>query len=239
MLRTVNMTMFAVAVLAAVSAGAQVEVQKPEATVPEIYTIEGQFSRIAYNNEGWVTLGYRVANDSQGTDWMLLEAGVTLRKPHPNQTMTRDSFAVKLPDGSLVPMATQRDYQEAGYLRGLNMRANAVRDSINYFPCEASQPCPMLFFSDPAEQRAMAFDEFEASWQRGCLGRLFFKLPEGTTIEPGQHWLVVSFAGSAIEVPFRIMTAEEEKYLKKNWKDLKKEHEAWLEAEAEKARPQP
>ncbi len=50
--------------------------------------------------------------------------------------------------------------------------------------------------------------------------------------------MVVTFGGSTIEVPFRIMTAEEEKYLKKNWKDLKKEHEAFLKAEAEKARQQ-
>jgi hypothetical protein len=35
------------------------------------------------------------------------------------------------------------------------------------------------------------------------------------------------------------MTKEEEKFLKKNWKDLKKEHEAWLKSEAEKARQQP
>ena len=238
MLRPMRMTMLAAALLAAVSVGAQVEVPKPQPTVPEVFTLEGQFTRIAYNNEGWVTLGYRVANDSQGSDWMLLESGVTLRKPAENQTMTRESFAVKLPDGSMVPLASTRDYQEDGYLRGLNTRANAVRDSINYFPGEANQPCRMLFFTDPADQRAMAFDQFELSWQRGCVGRLFFKLPEGTTIEPGQYWLVVSFSGSTIEVPFRIMTEEEEKFLKKNWKDLKKEHEAFLKAEAEKARQQ-
>jgi hypothetical protein len=32
------------------------------------------------------------------------------------------------------------------------------------------------------------------------------------------------------------MTKEEEKYLKKNWKNLKKEHEAFLKSEAEKAK---
>ena len=185
-----------------------------------------------------MTLGYRVANDSQGTDWMLLESGVTLRKPAENQTMSRESFPVKLPDGSMVPLASTRDYQEDGHLRGLNTRANAVGESINYFPAEVNQPCRMLFFTDPADQRAMPFDQFDLSWQRGCVGRLFFKLPEGTTIEPGKHWLVVSFAGSTIEVPFRIVTEEEEKFLKKNWKDVKKEHEACLEAEAEKAQQQ-
>ncbi|MEE4271565.1 MAG: hypothetical protein V2I67_07825, partial [Thermoanaerobaculales bacterium] len=61
------------------------------------------------------------------------------------------------------------------------------------------------------------------------------KLPEGQTIEPGHYWLVVQFTGSAVEVPFRIMTKDEEKFLKKNWKDLKKEHEAYLKREAENA----
>jgi len=76
-----------------------------------------------------------------------------------------------------------------------------VRDSINYFPGDANQPCPMLFFTDPAEQRAKAFDQFELSWQRGCVGRLSFKLPEGTTIEPGQHWLVVSLPADRSRCP--------------------------------------
>jgi len=222
--------------LTASAAMAQVE-GAPKPAVPELYTIQGQFTRIAYNNEGWVTLGYRVANDSQGDEWMLLEAGVTVRKPTKNQTLTRADFSVKLPDGSMVPMASQEEYLKAGYLRALNNKANTVRDSINYFPAGANQACPMSFFSDPTNKmQALAYDEFEVSWQRACLGRLFFKLPEGTTIEPGQYWLSVNFEGSTVEAPFRIMTKEEEKYLKKNWKNLKKEHEAFLKAEAEKAK---
>ena len=51
--------------------GAQ-DIKKPEPTVPEIFTLTGEFVRIAYNNEGYVTLGYRVANDSVAEDWMLL-----------------------------------------------------------------------------------------------------------------------------------------------------------------------
>jgi hypothetical protein len=216
---------------------AQVE-GAPKPSVPELYTIKGQFARIAYNNEGWVTLGYRVANGSQGEQWMLLEAGVTVRKPTKNQTLKRENFRVKLPDGSMVPMASQEEFRGAGYLRGLNKRASTVRDSINYFPSGATQACPMLFFSDPASSQALAFDQFEVSWQRACVGRIFFKLPEGQTIEPGQYWLSVNFEGSTVEAPFRIMTKEEEKFLKKNWKDLKKEHEAFLKSEIEKAQQQ-
>jgi hypothetical protein len=223
--------------LAAPFATAQVE-EAPIPSVPELYTIKGEFARIAYNNEGWVTLGYRTANSSQGTEWMLLEAGVTVLKGNQGQKLTRDSFSVKMPDGSMVPLASQKEYAEAGHLRALNARGDTVRDSINYFPVGANIACPMRFFSDPADSSAIAYDQFEVTWQHACAGRLFFKLPEGTTIEPGQYWLSVQFAGSRVEAPFRIMTKEEEKYLRKNWKDLKKEHEAYIKAQIEKAKSQ-
>ncbi len=213
------------------------EIKAPQPTVPGIFTLQGEFTRIAYNLEGWVTLGYRIANSSQGKDWMLLEVGVTIRKPTKNETLKRANFSVKMPDGSMVPMASQQEYQKAGYLRALNARTKMVNDSINYFPAEAVQGCPMLFFSDPADGTgALAFDQFELSWRRACAGRLFFKMPEGKKIVPGQYWLYVDFAGSQVQTPFRILTKEEQKYLKKNWKDLKKQHEAFLKQEAAKAK---
>ena len=215
------------------------QVEVPQPTVPGLFTIQGQFTRIAYNNEGWVTLGYRVANDSQGQDWLMLEVGLSLRKPTKNQKLTRENFTLKMPDGSTVPLATQKEFKEAGHLRALNARANTIRDSINYFPVEANQACAIGFFSDPTSAaRSISYDQVELSFRRACLGRLFFKLPEGKKIVPGQYWLYVDFAGSQVQTPFRIMTKDEEKYFKKNWKDLKKEHEAFLKQEAEKAKQQ-
>jgi len=215
------------------------EVEVPVPTEPGIFTIQGQFTRIAYNHEGWVTLGYRTANDSQGQEWMLLEVGVTLRKPTKSQTLTRESFSVTLPDESVLPMATIEEYRKVGSLRNLNTRGNVVRDSINYFPIDANQACAMLFFTDSTRDvGAIAFDQFELSSRRACLGRLFFKMPEGQKIVTGQYWLNVQFAGSIVQTPFRIMTKDEEKFLRKNWKDLKKEHEAFLKSEQEKAKQQ-
>ena len=58
------------------------EMKAPRPTVPEVFTIKGEFVRIAYNNEGWVTLGYREANNrGVGENWLMLEVGVTVRKP--------------------------------------------------------------------------------------------------------------------------------------------------------------
>ena len=55
------------------------KVKIPEPGVPQIMTLEGRFVRVAYNNEGYVILGYRVANLSVGEKWMLLEVGNRVR----------------------------------------------------------------------------------------------------------------------------------------------------------------
>ena len=201
------------------------DMKKPVPTVPEIFTLTGEFVRVAYNNEGYVTLGYRIANDSPGDEWMLLEIGATMRKPTKNQTMMRNALSLMLPDGSTIPLASQEEYTKAGSLRALNARGDISRDSINYFPVEANQACAIGFFADAANQvRRLAYDQVELSWQRACLGRIFFKVPG--TIQTGQHYLNVKFENSLIQVPFRILTKAEEKQFRKQWKGLKKEHDA-------------
>jgi len=222
-----NTTLVTLVALLAVGAGAvgAQDIKKPEPTVPEIFTLTGEFVRIAYNNEGYVTLGYRVANDSVAEDWMLLEIGVTLRAPTKAQTMTRDSLSLMLPDGSTIGLATQKEFAEAGHLPALNTRGNMVRDSINYFPVNVDKPCVIGFFSDPTNRvRSLSFDQVELSSNRACMGRVFFKVPG--QIQTGQHYLLVKFDNSMIEVPFRILTKAEEKEFRKNWKSLKKEHAA-------------
>lgn len=214
----------ALVVLCAGAVGAQ-DMKKPEPTVPEIFTLTGEFVRVAYNNEGYVTLGYRVANDSVAEDWMLLEMGLTLRGKTKGQTLKRDALSLMLPDGSTIGLATQKEFADAGHLPALNMRANVVRDSINYFPVQANQPCVIGFFSDPTNRvRSLSFDQVELSKNRACVGRVFFHVPG--KIQTGQHYLLVKFDNSVVEVPFRILTKAEEKEFRKNWKDLKKEHDA-------------
>ena len=194
-------------------------VKVPDPGVPQIMTIEGNFVRAAYNNEGYVILGYQLANRSVGEEWMLLEVGMTVMKDVRSQTMKRDALSITLPDGSTVPMPTTPEYRQAD-TRALQSRERVQRDSINYFPPMASQACRIGFFSD-LESRAMAYDEFELSSTRACLGRLYFKVPGG--IKYGQHWLNVKFANSTVRVPFRVFTKDEEKLLSKNYKDIRKQ----------------
>ena len=69
--------------------------------------------------------------------------------------------------------------------------------------------------------RALPVDQVELTNQRACLGRLYFKVPGGITY--GQHWLNVKFQNSLVRVPFRILTADEEKLLSKNYKSIEKQ----------------
>jgi hypothetical protein len=194
-------------------------VQVPQPGVPQIMTMEGKFVRAAYNNEGYVILGYQLANRSLGEDWMLLEVGITVMNKVPDYKLTRDALSIETPDGKTLPLPSVSEYR-AGNTAALQSREKVQRDSINYFPPGASRPCRIGFFSDVGS-RAMAYDEVEVSSSRGCLGRLYFSVPGGITY--GQHWLNVKFEKSLVRVPFRILTEDEEKLLSKNYKDISKQ----------------
>jgi hypothetical protein len=195
------------------------KVQIPQPGVPQIMTMEGRYVRIAYNNEGYVTLGYKLANLSVGEPWMLLEVGVALRDDVPSYDLTRGAVSLETPDGKTVPLPSIAEYRQVN-LAALRAREKVQRDSINYFPPNASRACSIQFFTD-TDSRAMAWDKVELTDQRACLGRLYFPVAGGITY--GQHWLNVKFAKSLVRVPFRILTKEEEKLLDKNYNDIKKQ----------------
>ena len=205
--------------LATVAGQQRPAVQIPRSGVPQIMTIEGAFVRIAYNNEGFVSMGYQIANESVGEEWVLLEIGATVRKGQKNYTLKRGDLSINTPDGKTIPLATNSEFTAAN-LTALKNRANVMRDSINYFPPSASRACRIGFFSELA-QRTQAWDQVELSDQLACVGRIYFRVPGG--IKYGQHWLNVKFLNSLVRVPFRILTDEEEKTLNKNYKDIRQQ----------------
>ena len=200
--------------------GSQVpKVPIPNPGVDQIMTLEDAYVRVAYNNEGYVTLGYRLANTLVGQEWIFIETGMTLRSGRPNYKLTRSAISLSVPDGSKVPMPTDGEYKQVN-LRGIEQQSTVVRDSINYFPPTVRDGCRLGFFSEMSS-RTIAYDEVELSPTRGCLGRLYFKIPGG--LKYGQHFLNVQFKESLVRAPFRIVTKEEEKILSKNWKDIRKQ----------------
>jgi hypothetical protein len=194
----------------------------PQPGVPQIMTMDGRYVRAAYNNEGYVVLGYKLANLSVGEDWLLLEVGVTLRKNAPDYDLTREAVTLETPSGTTLSLPTVAEYRKAN-LSALQARERVQRDSINYFPPNADQACSLQFFTD-LENRPMSWDKVELTNRRACLGRLYFQVPGG--IKYGQHWLNVKFANSLVRVPFRILTKEEDELLEKHYPDFKKQVDA-------------
>jgi hypothetical protein len=220
--RTVlSMMLAGLLAVASAPAGAQEKpkVAIPNAGVPEIMTIEGTFVRAAYNNEGYVILGYEASNRSVGEPWILLEVGMTVLGRTPNYTLRREALSLTTPDGTTVPLPSIEEHRKAD-TRALQNRSRVQRDSINYFPPMASRPCGIVFFPD-LDRRAMPRDDIELSSSRACLGRLFFPVAGG--IKYGQYFLNVKFEQSVVRVPFRILTEDEEKLLNKNYKDIRKQ----------------
>ena len=195
------------------------KVKIPEPGVPQIMTMEGKFVRAAYNNEGYVIIGYQLVNRSVGEDWMLLEFGVTVLDNTPAYELKRDALSLETPDGKTIPLPTISEHRE-GNTQALQNREKVQRDSINYFPPTANRACALTFFPD-LTSRALPVDEIELSKERACLGRLYFKIPGG--IAYGQHWLNVKFEKSLVRVPFRILTKDEEKLMDKNYKSISKQ----------------
>lgn len=197
------------------------QVQIPQPGVPQIMTMEANFVRAAYNNEGYVILGYQLANRSVGETVMLLEVGMTLRDGVRRYKLTRDHISLATPDGATIPLLSTEEYRKVeAPVQALQNREKVQRDSINYFPPMASQACRIGFFADLGSP-AMSWDEVELDPMRACLGRLYFQIPKG--IAYGQHWLNVTFADSVVRVPFRILTKDEEKLLSKNYRSIKKQ----------------
>ena len=194
-------------------------VQLPQPGVPQVITMEGKFVRASYNREGYVILGYQASNRSIGEEWMLLEVGMTVLEPTPDYRLTRDALSLETPDGKTIPLAPLTE-QRGGEVQAIQQRAKVQRDSINYFPTRASRPCAILFFPELGS-RALPYDVVDVSNDRACLGRLYFKIPGGIAF--GQHWLNVKFQNSLVRVPFRILTADEEKLLSKNYKSIDKQ----------------
>lgn len=184
-------------------------------------TAKGELVRLGYNDEGWVVLGYRTANNSLEQEWMLLEVGMTLVRGGAEQALARDAVTLTTPDGKTIQLASQEAFNKAN-LRALDARANQVRDSLNYFPRVANQACRIGFFTDfGTPKRGLAYDRVSLDYRRGCLGRLYFQIPEG--IEYGRYHLNVKFADSVVMVPFKIMTKDELKEAKAEYKELEKE----------------
>jgi hypothetical protein len=210
------------AALASVNTSSQQQptVKIPQPGVPQIMTLEADFVRVAYNNEGYVILDYELNNRTVGDEWMLLDVGLTVREGVRDYRLKREAISLDTPDGTL-PLPSIKEYREnESKVQALQNRLKVSRNSIDYFPPSVHGVNRLGFFAD-LDSRAMPWDETEVTNSRACMGQLYFHVPGGTKY--GQYWLNVKFAQSVVRVPFRLFTKEEEQKLDKNYTKIKKQ----------------
>jgi hypothetical protein len=89
----------------------QPPLQIPQPGVPQIMTLEGKFVRVAYNNEGYVILGYQIANRTVGEEWIMLDVGITLMERVKDYTLKRDALSLDTLDATL-PLPSIEEYRD-------------------------------------------------------------------------------------------------------------------------------
>ncbi|MFV2072599.1 MAG: hypothetical protein ACC742_08105, partial [Thermoanaerobaculales bacterium] len=136
----------------------------------------GEFILRQQGPELWTVLGYRFAASTLGDEWLILEVGLSSPNGQ-NSRVEREGVSVRTPSGETIPLATQAEFAEAyGVLRSTLRQADVNRDPLDYFPPNRIE-CGINFFAAPGE--AIVFDQVTLNDQRGCYGRLFFKVPGG------------------------------------------------------------
>lgn len=157
----------------------------------------GQYVLKQFGPELWAVLGYRFANSQIGDEWMIIEVGLSSPAGQ-NATVKRENVFLRSPDGTRVPLPTQKAFNEAyGTLRPVIAKANIDRDPLDYFAPSRIE-CPIQFFVTPGG--GVSFDEVTVNDRRGCFGRLYFYVPGG--IQQGRWVFGIDQPESEIRIPF-------------------------------------
>jgi len=165
-----------------------------------------------------------------GKNWMSLDIALTVFDGY-NTKFAREDVSLKLPDDTMVPLASREEFNKnRALINSLNTRAEVQGDSLNYLPSKALLNCIIGFFPDPLETTSiLTRDEIDLDPVRGCRGRFYFELEDG--IQLGQHFLLVRLVDQDVVVPFKIMTKEEAKVAEKELKEMRKAEKAKRKAE--------
>ena len=156
----------------------------------------GKYVVMNKGSQSEVAVGYRYAQQSLGSEWLVLEVAAT-SPPKQTAVMRREKISVTTPGGESVLLATQREFNEAyGTLQSMLSAADVVRDPMDYWPPRKSM-CAIRFFVEPGT--GVSFDEVTVNDFRSCQGRFLFNIPGG--VQAGRYVLTMDLDKSKVEIP--------------------------------------
>jgi len=143
-----------------------------------------------------VVVGYRHAQNSLGSEWLLLEMAMTSPVGQ-TATIERKNVSVRTPAEVTIPLATQTEFnQDYGTLQSFLRAADVVRDPMDYWQ-PRTESCLIRFFVVPTE--GVSFDEVTLNFLRACQGRFLFKIPGG--VQAGRYVLNIDLTENEIRIP--------------------------------------
>ena len=156
----------------------------------------GKFILMNKGTEAETVIGYRYAQQNLGAPWLLLEAAMT---SPPNQTATikRERVSLTTPAGETIPLATQKDVNEAwGVVMPIVNAADVAKDPVNYWQ-PRKKTLLMRFYVAPGS--GISYDEFSVNDFRVCEGRFLFEIPGG--VQAGRYVLTIGLEESDVIIP--------------------------------------
>jgi hypothetical protein len=148
-----------------------------------------------------VAVSYRFADLDLGANWLFLDVAVS-GQGRTAVEVKRDAIFVRTPDGTTVPLATQKAFGEAyGKLAGTLARADVAREPLDYYP--GRRPQGLDFLVAPGSGVSLL-----SAWVNDlnvAFGRLAFFVPGG--VQAGPYELRIDVPGEAARIPFRLGAA--------------------------------
>jgi hypothetical protein len=148
-----------------------------------------------------VVVGYKHAQIHLDSPWILLQTCLSASGGQPVEIF-REDVSLILPDGTRVPMPSQRKMaQGLPDLRRMLNQARVIRDPLGgYFPGRTREE-RLGFFAVPGEQ--IVFDRVTVNHETLAWGDLFFESPKGR-FEPGIYTLIMENKLAHVRLPLAL-----------------------------------
>ncbi|MDD5564368.1 MAG: hypothetical protein PHQ91_11700 [Thermoanaerobaculaceae bacterium] len=144
-----------------------------------------------------VVVSDRFARYNPEGKWLLLDTAMTATS-NPVE-IPRSAIAVRTPDGSVVPLATQAEF-EMHYpeLASTLMRARVAREPLDYLIPQ--RPRFLRLFAPRGI--GIVWDSAWLDQFHNSYGRLYFNLPNG--VQKGRYELLIRLPKDEVVIPFTV-----------------------------------
>ena len=144
-----------------------------------------------------VVVSDRFARSDPEGKWLILDTEMTAASDPVE--IPRTAIAVRTPDGTVVPLATQAEFERHyPQLVSTLMRARVAREPIGYL---APQPPRFLRLFAP-HGIGIAWDSAWLDGFHNSFGRLYFDLPGG--VQRGRYELLIRLPRDEVVIPFTV-----------------------------------